>query len=98
MGQYTITFSDGPREGIDLPNRLLASGGWYELKVISGDVYVTGNEFGLLYLAEVLTQAAKSDLPEQYHVHLPMDSILEGVDLSKAQDEIVVFGASESRL
>lgn len=98
MGQHTIDFPDEPRTGIDLPNRLLADGGWYELKVISGDVYVTGNELGLLFLAEVLTQAAKSDLPDQYHVHLPMDSILEGVDPNKAQDEIVVFGASESRL
>jgi hypothetical protein len=98
MGHYTITFPDEPRAGIDLPNRLLENGGWYELKVISGDVYITGNEPGLLYLAEVLTQAAKSDLPEQYHVHLPMDSILEGVDLNKVSDEIVVFGASETRL
>lgn len=98
MGQLTFDIPDGPREGVDLPTRLLVEGGWYELKVMNGDIYVTGNERGLLYLADVLVQCAKSDLPASYHVHLPIDSVLDGVDLTKAPDELVLFGASESRL
>lgn len=98
MGHITFDFPDGPRRGIDLPTRLLVEGGWYELKVIAGDIYFSGNERGLLFLADAIVQCAKSDLPEGYHVHLPMDSVLDGVELNKAPDELVLFGASESRL
>lgn len=91
MREYTMKFDPPDRNTMHLPVQLLRDGGRYLVQVRDGDVYVSGNKNGLLYLAEVLVQAAVGEFSETFHVHLPLDSAAGPPSPVEARSELVVF-------
>jgi hypothetical protein len=61
MPQHTTSFEVTDRSAMRLPHHWLASGGFYNVQVRKGDVYIAGNSDGLFYLAEVLIRRAKGE-------------------------------------
>src|SRR5688572_5965670 len=67
MPEYTVRF-DAPVDNrtLRLPHELLEAGGRYKVDLRDGDVYLSGNANGLLYLSEVLIRLAKGGLVESF--------------------------------
>jgi len=80
-----------------LPYKLLANGGRYAVQIRDGDVYISGNTDGLLYLAEVLVRCATGGYVDSFHVHLPFDSAADP-PTGEVRPELVIFAASEARV
>jgi len=98
MTEYTVKFETSPdARTMMLPHQLLANGGRYAVQVRDGDVYISGNANGLLYLAEVLVRCAKGGYATSFHVHLPFDSEA-GPPTGEIRPELVLFAASEQKL
>jgi len=100
MPEYSTRFTVPNNQPIELPHELISEGGWYEIQLRDGDVYVNGNRKGLLYIAEVMIRCAIGDYVDGFHVHLPLLSELKsgGGPLQHPIDELVIFGAGEERL
>lgn len=98
MPEHTVKF-DTPADTrtMTLPHELLAEGGRYAVQIRDGDVYISGNTSGLLYLAEVLVRCAKGGYVDSFHVHLPFDSDA-GPPTGEIRPELVIFAASEATL
>jgi hypothetical protein len=98
MPEHIVKF-DMPSDATTmmLPQELLAEGGRYAVQIRDGDVYVTGNTSGLLYLAEVLVRCAKGGYVDSFHVHLPFTSDA-GPPTTAIRPEVVIFAASEAVL
>lgn len=90
MPEYTVKFANPDRSTMILPTQLLRGGGRYMVGVHDGDVYISGNSDGLLYLAEALVQSAMGDFAETFHVHLPLDST-GPQSLGEVRSELVIF-------
>ena len=98
MPEHRVQFEVPDRKTMHLPYEFLASGGQYSVQYRDGDVYVSGNELGLLYLAEVLVRCAKGGYVDGFHVHLPQDSSHGPPSGDDTRSELVIFGASEEKL
>lgn len=97
MPEYTVKFeTPADARTMRLPHELLSDGGHYAVQVRDGDVYVSGNTNGLLYLAEVLVQCAMGGYVDSFHVHLPFDS--GAGPPTGVRPELVFFAASEGVL
>jgi hypothetical protein len=75
----------------------MANGGRYAVQIRDGDVYISGNTDGLLYLAEVLVRCATGGYVDSFHVHLPFDSAADP-PTGEVRPELVIFAASEARV
>lgn len=91
MPEYTVKFDSTDRNTMHLPFQLLTQGGRYLVEVRDGDIYVSGNTDGLLYLAEVLIQCATGDFVETFHVHLPLDSTAGPPNPDEVRSDLVIF-------
>lgn len=91
MPEHTIKFDVTDRNTMHLPSNLLREGGRYRVEVRDGDVYVSGNKDGLLYLAEVLVRSAIGGFTETFHVHLPQDSTSGPPTGKGIRPELVIF-------
>lgn len=98
MPEHTVKFeTPSDARTMMLPQELLAEGGRYSVHLRDGDVYISGNTSGLLYLAEVLVRCAKGGYVDSFHVHLPFDSEA-GPPTGAIRPELVIFAASEAVL
>ncbi|WP_337170438.1 hypothetical protein [Gemmatimonas aurantiaca] len=92
MIEHTFRFEVTDPDTIELPADLLREGGRYRVDLHDGDVYISGNTNGLLYLAHVLVQCAKGGFSETFHVHIRQDSESRPPDGSGPPPaEVVVF-------
>lgn len=98
MPEHITRFDVPDKATMRLPYEFLASGGQYSIQQRDGDVYVSGNEAGLLYLAEVIVRCAKGEYVKGFHIHLPLDSGEGPPTGDSIRSELVVFAASEEKL
>ncbi len=98
MPEYTINFETPDPRSMELPYELLRDGGQYYVEVLSGDVYVSGNKEGLLYLAELIARCAIGGYEEYFHVHVSMNSTQSGrpSDTEGPISELVIFAANSN--
>lgn len=95
MPEYVVSFTNPRRNSMDLPAALLVDGGRYVVSTESdGSVNILGNRNGLLYLAEVLVRCAIGGHGVGFHVHLPLDSSVDGPNVD-ARPELTIYGADE---
>jgi hypothetical protein len=96
MPEHTIRFDTLDSRTMKLPHELLRDGGRYVVELRDGDIYLSGNTAGLLYLAEILIQCAKGGFDPSFHVHLPLDSKDSGPPGQRSSDDsLVIFAAGD---
>lgn len=92
MPEYTVTF-DVPDDRTMLMPGAELSGGHYELKADSdGNIDISGDRQGLLYLAEVIVRAAIGGYEPGFHVHLPARGVGTGPNVN-GEPEVIVYSA-----
>lgn len=91
MPEFSLHFEVPDPNAIQLPAHRLQSGGRYAVELHDGDIYLSGNSEGLLYLAEVLIRCAKGGYADSFHVHLPLRSDAGPPPATEVQPELVIF-------
>jgi hypothetical protein len=90
MPEYCVAFEVKRPNRLDLPAELLERGHYRVEADRDGSVTFFGNQDGLLYLANVLVRCALGGYTPDFHVHLPVDSSVQGPNID-LKPELTIY-------